>query len=271
SHDPPFQISSLEGTGNVEAEIQTAKAPYQDGTTAVGVILQPRVISLGFRIKTDQIETLYELRQRAASVLNPVYGEGELRYEYPGGVKVIEAIPEHVPTYPAGSSNRGPTFQKAVISFYCPDPYWKDVKSISEPLYAVQGAFTFPLELPTEMGIQGSTYVIDNKGAFPAPLQIEFSGPSTNPRVTNETTGEYIQVNQTLEANQRLIINTAMGKKVVEIVNQDGTRRNAFNWLDLNSTFFQLNLGENKLTYSAEDGKQDAVVTITYQNRYSGI
>lgn len=270
-HNPPFQLASIEGMGDLDADIQSSKAPYQDGTTYLDTLLNERNISIGLRIEAKSIEKLYELRRNIASIFNPKFGLGQLRYEYPGGVKVIEAVSDHVPSFPSGKSNRGPLFQRSMIDLVCPDPYWRDVESISEPMRAIIPGFSFPLKFPVEFGTEGSSQVYENVGDVPAPVLIEFRGPATNPRVINETTGEFIQLNRVLGPEDRLFIDTSIGNKTVEIVDISGNRTNVFNWLDVNSTLFDLELGENKITYLADDGRENAIVQITYQNRYVGI
>lgn len=270
-HNPPFQLASIEGLGDLDADIQTSKAAYQDGSTYLDALLNERTISIGFRIKEDSIEDLFELRRRVASIFNPKFGLGELRYEYPGGVKVINAVADHVPTFPSGGSNHGPTFQRSMITLICPDPYWRDIESISKPMSAIEPRFSFPLKFPVEFGSEGSRQVYDNIGDVPAPVLIEFRGPATNPKVINETTGEFIQLNRILGPDDRLFIDTSIGNKTVEIVDGAGNRTNVFNWLDVNSTLFDLELGENTISYVADDGRENAIVQITYQNRYVGI
>ena len=270
-HNPPFQLGSIDGLGDVEAEVQTSKAAYQDGTTYLDALINERAISIAVRIEADTREELAELRRKLSAVFNPKFGLGELRYEYPGGVKVIEAVADHVPTFPSGSSNHGPVFQRSTISLICPDPYWRDVGNISLPMTAINPMFSFPFKFPVEFGTQGSWQVYENKGDVPTPVLIEFRGPAKNPRVTNERNGEYIQVNRELGPEEKLFVDTSMGNKTVEIEDSAGNRTNVFNWLDVNSTLFSLELGKNRISYSADDGRENAVVQITYQNRFVGI
>ncbi|WP_350494376.1 phage tail domain-containing protein [Peribacillus frigoritolerans] len=175
-HNPPFQLASIEGLGDLDADIQTNKAAYQDGSTYLDTLLNERNISIGVRIKGDSIEELFELRRKIASVFNPKFGLGELRYEYPSGVKVIKAVADHVPSFPSGKSNHGPTFQRSMITLICPDPYWRDIESISKPMSAIEPRFSFPLKFPMEFGTEGSKQVYDNIGDVPAPVLIEFRG-----------------------------------------------------------------------------------------------
>ncbi|MFC6038432.1 hypothetical protein ACFPYN_03085 [Paenisporosarcina macmurdoensis] len=99
-----------------------------------------------------------------------------------------------------------------------------------------------------------------------------FEGPATSPiRIENETTGEFIEVSQSLLAGEKLWISTEFGKKRVDRIAVDGTRTNAFNYINLASTFFQLESGNNLLTYSTGEDFEKAPVTIKFYPRYLAV
>jgi Phage tail protein len=264
----PFLLQSINGLGDVDADIQTQKAPFQDGSTYIDSVLQERPISLEVVILADK-STLLEKRQYLASVFNPKLGKGVLRYENGETIREIEAVPDGVPTFPSGRENRGPTFQKALVNLLCPDPYWKSTEITEEPTF--EPLFQFPFEGVFEIGIQRDKRIIVNDGDAPAPLYIEFYGPATNPVITNKTTGEFIKVNQTLQEGEVMKIDTTPGRKSVYFVQPDGTERNVFNWIDLNSSFFQLVVGENEIEYSADSDIQGAIVNISYRKLYNAV
>lgn len=263
----PFRLISVSGLGDVEANIQMQKAPYQDGSTYIDAQLQERIISIDLKIEAYSREKLESYRRLLSAVLNPKLGEGVLQY-IGESVKEIRAISEHVPYFPDGSSNRGRWFQRATIDLICPDPYWKSEQIVSKPMTAYRGLFRFPLTLPTQFGEEGTTQVFVNDGDVDTPVQIEFRGPATNPRVTNKTTGEFIQINKELEESDKLIVDTTFGNKRVEIIRPDGSVENVFNWVHPFSTFWNLIPGPNEIEYTAESGRTNAVVSIKWKNRY---
>lgn len=90
------------------------------------------------------------------------------------------------------------------------------------------------------------------------------------PRITNETTGEYIQVNMSIGEKEKLIIDTASGKETVNLVTPHGIE-DVYNNIDLNSTFFNLIVGKNLIKYSSDaEGSKDRV-SITFKNKYVGV
>ena len=265
----PFLLESIGGLGDVDADIQTQKAPFQDGSTYIDSVLQERAISLEIAIIASDKPTLLQQRQYLASVFNPKLGPGTLRYENGETIREIEAVPDGVPVFPSGRENRGPIFQKALINLICPNPYWKSTEITEEPTF--EPLFQFPFEGVFEIGIQRDKRIIVNDGDAPAPLQIEFHGPAINPVIMNKTTGEFIKVNQTLQEGEVMKIDTTPGKKSVYFVQTDGSERNVFNWIDLNSTFFQLVVGENEIEYSADSDIQGAIVNIRYNKLYNAV
>jgi hypothetical protein len=264
----PFLLQSIDGLGDVDADIQTQKAPFQDGSTYIDSVLQERAISLEIVILADK-STLLQQRQYLASVFNPKLGQGILRYENGEVVREIEAVPDGVPVFPSGRESRGPFFQKALVNLLCPNPFWKSTEITEEPTF--ESLFQFPFEGVFEIGIQRDKRIIVNDGDAPAPLYIEFYGPAVNPIIINRTTGEFIKVNQTLGENEIMEIDTTPGKKSVYFVQPDGTKRNVFNWIDLESNFFQLVVGENEIEYSADSDIQGAIVNISYRKLYNAV
>lgn len=151
------------------------------------------------------------------------------------------------------------------------DPYMTDENETLVDLNNWVGGVTFPLQLPFTLKTKGDTNVnVVNNGHVSTPVTIYFKGAGVNPKITNKTTGEYIKVIRTLTAEQTLIITTGFGNKTVTIVNADGSEDNAFNYIDLNSKFFDLEVGDNVITYST-DSQTPSGVQIAFKNRYNGI
>jgi hypothetical protein len=265
----PFLLQSVDGLGDVDADTQTQKSPFQDGSTYIDSVLQERAISMQIAILASDTATLLQQRQYLAAVFNPKLGLGTLRYENDETIREIEAVPDGVPTFPSGRDNRGQTFQKALVNLLCPNPFWKSTEITEEPTF--EPLFQFPFDGVFEIGVQRDNRIIVNDGDAPAPLYIEFHGPAVNPIIVNRTTGEFIKVNQTLGENEVMKIDTTPGRKSVYFIQPDGTERNVFNWIDPESTFFQLAIGENEIEYSADSDIQGAIVNIRYKKLYNAV
>jgi phage-related protein len=265
----PFLLNNVDGLGDVDAEVQTQKAPFQDGSTYINSTLEHRVLTVEVSVHGEDLADTQQKRVLLSSVLNPKLGIGTLRYENDYGIREIDAVLDNVPVFPSGQGNRGGTFQRVLINFICPNPYWKSLNITEEPTF--EPLFQFPFEGVFEMGMQRDKRIIENDGDAPAPIYIEFFGPADNPIITNNTTGEYIKVNQSLAEGEFMRVDTTPGNKSVEFVSPDGTVTNVFNWIDLGSTFFQLAIGENEIEYSADNDIQGAIVNIRYNKLYVGV
>ena len=100
-------------------------------------------------------------------------------------------------------------------------------------------------------------------------MSIAFKGPAVNPKVINHTTGEYIEVLKDLTSDQVLHITTGFKKQSVKI-EENGILTDAYDKINIESTFFELMPGANLLEYtSGETSPND--VAISFRNRYSGI
>lgn len=262
----PLLITSLSGIGEVEADLQSQKSPYQDGVNHIDTLLQPRYPELeGVILETD-LTDIKQYREQILRVCNPKLGVGKLTLELDGDLKVNYGVLDGTPSFPDKGKSPNQTF---LITWKCPNPYWLSPSIESEPTF--EALFSFPFSGSFEMGVQRDRRIINNDGDAEAPIEIEFHGPATNPKITNNTTGEYIKVNQALGENEVMKIDTTPGEKSVYFVQEDGTEVNVFNWIDLDSTFFQLQLGENEIQYTADNNIQDAEVNMYYQKRYVGV
>lgn len=265
-HGSPFFINKIEGLGDVNASIWTQKAPKQDGSTYIDSMFEERAISIEIVIRKD-----YETNKQILSkVFNPKLGEGLLIYENKGLKREIKAVSEHVPVFP---DNRPRRTKIALINLLCPNPYWTTEEQIDQ-LVVWEGGIEFPLQLPTEFArmSESKAKILFNEGDVETPIFVAFNGPATAPiRIENKTTGEHITVNQTLLEGERLEINTAFGQKRVEKVLVDGNRQNAFHFIALDSTFFNLIPGNNLIDYSTGEDYERAAVSITWRNRYLAV
>lgn len=268
----PFLLQSVDGKGDVEADVQMQKAPFQHGNSYIGSQLQSRPLALAVSILTDSKVGLLEKQQYLASVFNPILGEGRLIYENGNTKREIQAVSENIPVFPTGSDNKGHRFQRTLINLICPSPFWVEGDNV-EQLVNWEGGLQFPLELPTFFAEQSENKdkIILNKGDVETPLFIIFHGPASAPiKVINHTTNEFIEVNQNLLEGEKLEINTSFGRKKVTKVLSDGTQQNAFHFISLDSTFIQLAHGNNLIGYMT-GGYDSAGVSISWKNRYLSV
>ena len=266
----PLLIESLEGIGEVGADIQSQTAPFQDGDTFIDAQLEPRFIDLSGKILERNKVKIREHRQQIINVCNPKKGLGKLTLELDGSTQFIYAIPETVPTFPERSMD---VWQDFEIDWFCPNPYWRSPNETTKPLVAYTGGFTLPFTLPFTLGTLGSKTKIYNDGDVPTPVRIEIQGPTTNPQLFNRTTGTHLRINRTINADEVMYINTEQGRQSIEVEGRDGTT-SAFGFIDHDSTplsDFLLELGENEIEHVADAGNRHAEVIIRWNSLYAGV
>ena len=261
----PYFLERIDGVGSLGVEIENQKSPKQDGLTYINNTLTSREISLeGIMISRDDGDLVLGYRRKMQSVLNPKLGEVMSRYGEGTAAKEIKAIVESTPIFP--SSGQGHFYQRYLISLICHNPFWMDTYYESREMSYIMGGLSFSLKLPSKFSSRGFKRKAENSGDVQTPVRISFSGPATNPSVTNETTGEVIIVNRELEAGDELLITTAFGEKYVKI---NGV--NAFHYIDLDSSFWSLIPGENILSYKSNNDSINTRVLVTWKNRYLDI
>jgi hypothetical protein len=267
----PYILQSLSGVGGIETEVYMEKSPFQDGSTYLDTGLNPRVISLEAAIIGKNDSDLYNKRHRLLNILNPKLGRGKLTYIYDGGKKEIECMIDASPVFPKGIENKGTAFQRTMFSILCPSPFWQDIFYEGHELSYLMGGISFPLHLSANFSYRGRRKKLMNKGDVTTPIRIEFYGPASNPSIINETINEFIKVNKELEEDEILIVDTSFGNKKVMIQKGDKTIENAFGYIDLDSSFWQLAVGKNIIRYTSDDDSEKARVKISYKNRYIGV
>jgi Phage tail protein len=263
----PLVIESLTGIGEVDADIQGQTAPYQDGDTYVDTRLQPRYIDLeGVITKTD-LRDIKAYRQKILRVCNPKIGLGKITLELDGDIKEIYGALDGAPVFPERGQD---VWQKFMVSWKCPNPYWQDPNQTSKPLQAYVGNFTLPFTLPFELGVSGSRTVLYNTGDIPAPVRIDIQGPVTNPQITNKTNGQWMKVSRSIAADEILHIDTTQGRKRVEIYRGSQVYP-VFGLLDHDSDWIQLEVGENEIEHIADAGDRKSLVAVTWNSMYVGV
>ncbi len=268
-------LSHIDGLGHPGATSQKSQGINQDGCNSEDSLLDPRIIKLQVTIKTKNREKLYELRRKIFRIINPkTYNQstgkrGELLIYYTNDYKKYRIYGKVEDS--AEFNNRKKNHDKATISFYCQDPYWLDEKGQDIDIKSVNGGLSFPLVLRNHFSLVSFYKEIENKGDVESAVQIEYVGPALNPKVTNETTGEYIQVNMEIDEKEKLVIDTREGKETVNLITPHETI-DVYNKIDLNSTFFKLIVGKNLIKYSSDiEGAKDKVTIIDYTNKYVGV
>lgn len=275
SENEDILLSHIEGLGIPSATSQKSQGIAQDGCDAEDTLLDTRVIKLDTTIRTKNREKLYQLRRRIFRVINSktynpkTQKRGELLLYYTNDYKKyrIYARVEDIVDFNQRKNNK----DKATISFLCVNPYFLDEEDYETYIKSMEGGLKFKLHFPTKFAELSFYKNVVNEGDTDTPLEIIYTGFAENPTIYNDTTGEFMKVNMTIDSGQKLIINTADGQETVNLIDIDGTVTDVYNNIDLNSTFFKLIVGENKLRYTSNNETNRDSVSIKFSNLYTGV
>lgn len=254
-----FRLLNIDGVDSGENELFITSNVLHDGSKITNKKIKSRPIMIEIEYKGTDKE---RKRSEIASFFN-IHKEGILIIDYQG---IKRSIRYNSESYKAKLSNLYEPFS-FMVHLYCPNPYWQDIEESTREITTWIGGMSFPLRLPTQFSIAGEKVInIINNGDVETPVRLEITGTATNPKIIKRDTGEFIKVNRTLTGDDTLVITTDFGNKRVE---QNGL--NVFNYIDLQSKFFDLDVGDNVIELITEDVNDNANVKITYKNRYLGV
>ena len=270
----PYLLVNIDGLSGIDASDLSYSGYMQDGEVYQHSTLNKRQIVIQFHLVCESESDLLRVRSFINKVFNPKIGAGTLYYSYLGIERKIYCVPDGAPTMPLKSNISDCSGEIILLAH---NPYLLDIDEIKIDIATWKSAFKFPLTIPTQGGIMGykePSLIVNviNEGDVECGLTIEFiaKGAVKNPSLLNVNTQEYIKVNRTMIAEEKIIVSTSYNnKKIVSELNSVTT--NIMNYLDLSSTFLQLEVGDNLFRYDAEDNLSQLEVNIRYTQRYLGV
>lgn len=263
--EPEYGVTEYSGLEASDYELEKTV-----NTNYIGERLKRRkVLSRPISISADYLgpeEEKAAKRQELIAFFSP-FSSGTLIVNYMGVEREIEY---EVEAFKISTVNLFETLD-FTVDLICMDPMFVDVLQTGETIATWVKGWKWKFTLPFKMKERGEPQKnIINTGHVETPVEIYFRGPAVNPEITNLSTGESIRIKRELTTDDVLYINTAFGKKKVEIIRNE-TRTDAFDYIDLASRFFSLQVGDNVIEYSSENGLDPQSVEIYHKNRYIGV
>lgn len=260
------------GLDGIENTVYKTNSMGQHGDTYVGQRFEPREIRIAGNINSINKDQVLTLRRHAEKILNAGL-DAKLYYIYKDFVRVIDCKVDGKPTFKTKK-----VFMEYEIPLLCSNPFWRDEAETRKDIAAWVSSWEFDFEIPEEgieMGYREPSLIVSvyNEGDVKSGMRVEFTAVGTveNPMLYNVNTQEYIKLaNTTMEAGDVITINTNYGKKGVTLT-RDGVETDFFRYLDVDSTFMELDIGENVFRYDAEDGLTNLEAAIYYDNKYLGV
>jgi hypothetical protein len=271
------KLMRIEGVSGITTSPLSISSPETDGSEVildtdgnVKSYLTNRNITITAAIKKSSLTLLNQYKRTLVNIMSPKI-PSKLKYSNETYEKELDVVVELTPSF--SQTDNYTNFQVFFVSLIAHNPFWKDISDSNEILAISTPLISFPLVCEPTFALEcdGENRVaIDNIGDVDTPVEIYFYGPATNPKVINETTGEFIEVTKILLSGESLYINTKKGSKQV-LYNNGITETNAFSLIDIDSTFWQLKVGENIITYEATAGIETASMRVIYKNNFIGL
>jgi hypothetical protein len=280
--ETPYFVLGETDWKSVTGKHHTHKFFNQVGASVSSTSLEERDIEIQGWIASESEHLMASRKQVLNSFVNPRQPI-ELNYlDYS-----LTFLPTSSIRYtPSWTTNNEVVCRFSIIGL-APDPRWADKDETTVPAAATIPTFHFPLIIVPEPhdtpptppypanGVvfgyrQPNLYItIRNNSSVPVGMRIVFRayGTLTNPRLINVTTGEFFGLNIEMHGGDNATIVTELGQKRVTGT-IDGVFQNLFPYRDIESSWLQLEVGDNVFTYSADDGIDNLDIYIHYYNRY---
>lgn len=260
----PFFPESVEE--DVKNSINTMKTNATHGESFISSKLESRYITISGFIERS-ISTL-SLKDKLVKTINPTL-KGKLIYISENTRKEIEVIAEEIPTV---KSDKG--IIRFTVNLQACNPFWENAEK-AEQLALLTSKLHFPLFIPKENGVVFGLKKsllesdVNNIGDVVSGFRVIFkaTGSLKNPQIYNKLTGEFIKINYDMEKEDVIeIVNYPEYKKVTINGNVNG-----FKYIDLDTTFFNLEIGKNIIGYKADENIINLNVSMYYTPRFLGV
>lgn len=257
-------ITKISGIGEIEYDISTEKNGVGDGETVTSVKIPKRNIDIVAKIKRRQYNSIERARALSFFLSNHTF---VLYIERNDSSRWIECIVQNVKCTDR-ALNAPLQLELALI---CPDPYFNSNDNYGKNIAAVKAGFGFPYISPLAKGFNVGIYnfaekvEVENTGDAETyfTIRIEAFGEVTNPKVMRDDA--YIRLIDTLVSGD--VINIDL---VENTIKKNGV--NCIGKVDRTSSFsgMVMPVGDNTISFSADDGDRNMRVLIYYNLRYLG-
>ena len=275
-----FAVLGIEGLEPPKANINNTQLATSDGSVYNSARAESRNIVLYLKfLANPTIEATRQLSYRFFSIKRLV----TLTIESDDRISEVKGYIE---------SNESSIFVNRTgtqVSIVCPASYLKSKAVFTTVVSGIQKNFIFPFSNESltedliEFGVirenNGVNTIYDGDKPCGLYISIKASGTVTNLMLYNATTREYMKIDtdrltemtgSAIIAGDVIEINTNKGEKDV-LLFRDGNYINIINALDRDSTWLELQYGDNVFAYNADSGIDVVGITIRYNKLYEGV
>ena len=271
---------------------ESYRIPFQIGETLSSTVVGTRVpIITGYvvSLQTPQLGITWEqyFQNQKEGIENM---KGKLNsfisiydtYRIIAGDFYLEGVPRQPIKYSYDENENNEVLCLFEIELGCYDPTFKRVGGNVSNFYELTNGFILPMhpteEEPLIFGIENrvTTKTIMNNGdvsgGFVAKITVA-NGVMNGFILLNQSTGEILNVVDTLQANDYVVLNTKLGEENIYLHRaEDNIDISLISNISIDSAFIQLQRGENILSYEVgEDSVGVLDIDLEYMERYFNI
>jgi len=253
-----------DGFGHPNVQMYTESTAYQDGSSFLGLNFQDRKLDFNFTVRGSSANDLTTKKELVQKIFNSHNGQGLLTI-------VRDSTTYYCDVYslgikPLGGEGHGSWWQSYQLAFTGLDcTFYRTLHTYN--LTESTGGFSFPFSFPFSLGTVGWSQTATNAGDAESPLIITIVGEVTHPKISNITTGKWMEL-YSVAANETVVIDCGLGTITSTIGSYSA---NAMHYMTNDSDFLFAQSGANALTYTATSDITATTVTVTFYDRYSGI
>jgi hypothetical protein len=156
------------------------------------------------------------------------------------------------------------------MQFYAPFPYFSTFEENHNLIGGIIPTFRLPVNYskPHRFGTRSADRYtnIFNNGDIRVPfkLVLRSEGICTNPTVTNMTSFAFLKINGTLNAGEYITVYRDNSNVLRAELTQGNVVTDVIDWLDDESSLFELESGDNLISASDEQGGVSLVVSFSF-------
>lgn len=263
--DEVIGVTRVEGLQSVDAREDITTKAGGHGAFVFGYYLDIRRVIFEGDIFIDPslLQTYVDQLNQA---FTPVRTSLPLKFQYPGaGVRYVNCVRTRLQLPTDFDYHLGKAIWRA--EFVAGDPRIYSDTVFNQDIFpdvADSSGVDFDIDFDFSYGGGASGEVaITNAGSFPSPPVVRIVGPASNPKVTNLTSGELLQLNMNINTGEFVDIDT-LAKTVML-----GGTASRYAALDSSSRWWQLAPGQSTIRFDA-NGYSPGVTkaTVTWRSTW---
>lgn len=241
----------------VSISLGTSQGFSQVGETIESQTVSGRVINVSGVVYGDVSERKRTMRK----VIAP-FTSGRLIFQGTHYTRVtVKAAPSFSPVKEDGRFS---------LQFFAPFPFFYSIDTKGTTIGGVAPLFSFPVNYAEshqfgEKAFERYTNVL-NTGDVKVPFSVtlQSTGKSSNINIANLETFEFLKINGTLNADDVLNIYRDAQNILRAELQTNGRVEDVISWIDEDSALFELNVGDNLILATDDEGGANLITRFTY-------